>query len=57
MWTGSISRVPQDFLTAFSRDVVSVLYSQVILGHSAKSYHHDILEFGKYGYNLYFITE
>ena len=53
LWTGSTSRVPQDFLTAFSWDVVSVLYSQVILGHIAKSYHYDILGFEKYGYNLF----
>ena len=34
--------VPQDFLTAFSWDVVSELSSQVILGHIAKAYHQDI---------------
>ena len=50
-------RVPQDFLTAFSRDVVSELYLQLILGHIAKAYHQDIWEFDKYGYNLCFTTE
>ena len=49
--------MPQDFLTAFSWDVVSELYSQVILGHIAKAYHQDIWEFDKYGYNLCFNTE
>ena len=55
--TGSTSRVPQVFLTTFSWDVVSELYSQVILGHIATAYHQDIWGFDKYGYNLCFTTE